>query len=176
MGKKIGKGECWDLAEQALKNAGAKTSNDLGPVEDDTDYIWGQEIADVKDVEPGYILQIRDHVVAITTVTEYTFSDGSGGIDTVPSPMSLTRPHHTAIADGKLDADGAIKTLEQNVDPAGKVLQNKKIYTRDIPPVTTKSYVTKFNPNTKKMEKAEVTTTVTVKVTGKIWVYKPISK
>jgi hypothetical protein len=40
LGHKIGRGECWDLGEQALKQAGAQTSNDLGPVEADSDYIW----------------------------------------------------------------------------------------------------------------------------------------
>src|SRR5205823_13882876 len=54
LGKKIGKGECWDLAEQALKQAGAQTSNHLGPVEQDSDYIWGDSI-DIKDVIPGEI-------------------------------------------------------------------------------------------------------------------------
>jgi hypothetical protein len=32
LGKKVGAGECWDLGESALKQAGAQTSNDLGPL------------------------------------------------------------------------------------------------------------------------------------------------
>ena len=51
LGKKVGRGECWDLAEQALKQAGAQTSNDLGPVGDDTDYIWGEKVKNNKDVQ-----------------------------------------------------------------------------------------------------------------------------
>jgi hypothetical protein len=67
LGKKVGKGECWDLAESALRHAGAQTSNDLGPLGDDTDYIWGDPI-NIKDVIPDDILQFRDHEV--TTITE----------------------------------------------------------------------------------------------------------
>jgi len=48
-----GKAECWDLAEKALQQAGAQTSTDLGPVGADTNYIWGEPIKDIKDVEPG---------------------------------------------------------------------------------------------------------------------------
>jgi hypothetical protein len=73
LGQKIGRGECWDLGEQALKQAGAHTSNDLGPIGDDTDYIWGEPISDVKDIEIGDLLQLRDHVVITTTETKYTF-------------------------------------------------------------------------------------------------------
>jgi len=35
LGKKVGAGECWDLGESALKQAGAQTSNDLGPLSTD---------------------------------------------------------------------------------------------------------------------------------------------
>ena len=41
---KVGRGECWDLGEAALKQAGASTSNDFGPVGADTDYVWGDPI------------------------------------------------------------------------------------------------------------------------------------
>jgi hypothetical protein len=37
LGHKIGRGECWDLGEAALKQAGASTSSDLGPLGADTD-------------------------------------------------------------------------------------------------------------------------------------------
>jgi hypothetical protein len=108
LGKKVGAGE-WDLGESALKQAGAQTSNDLGPVGDDTDYIWGDQI-DMKDVQPGDIIQFRDHDVTTTTETEYTFSDGTSINDTKSSVAQ--RGHHTAIVNGKLDANGSLKTLE----------------------------------------------------------------
>jgi hypothetical protein len=170
LGKKIGKGECWDLAEEALKQAGAQTSNNLGPVDPDSDYIWGDSI-DVKDVIPGDILQFRDHEVTTTTETEYTFPDGSSEI--VTETTTAQRPHHTAVVNGKLDADGAVKTLDQHVKPLGKVVQNKKLYTRDVAPVVKKAVEKRKNPTTKKLETAKVTKTVTTTVTGTIWAYRP---
>jgi hypothetical protein len=172
--KTVGKGECWDLAEQALKQAGAQTSNDLGPVEQDTDYIWGAPINDVKDVGPGDILQFRDHVVTTTIKTEYTFSDGSGLVETTEE--TAERGHHTAIVNGKLDGDGAVKTFDQHVRPLGKVVQNKKLHTRDVPPVATKTVEKRRNPTTKKLETAKVTKTIAITVTGTIWAYKPMAK
>jgi hypothetical protein len=172
-GKKVGRGECWDLGEQALKHAGALTSNDLGEVKDDTDYVWGDSI-NVKDVQSGDILQLRDHVVTTTTVTKHTFKDGSWEEET--KTETAVRPHHTAIVNGKLDADGAVKTLEQHVKPRGEVVQDKKLFTRDVPAVQTKKTERRTNPNTKKVETAEVTRTVTITVSGTIWAYRPKSK
>lgn len=173
LGRKVGAGECWDLGEAALKQAGAQTSNDLGPVGDDSDYIWGDEI-DIKDVQPGDILQLRDHEVTTTTDTEYVFPDGSS--EQKSQSVTAARGHHTAIANGKLDADGVVQTLEQHVKPLGEVVQNKRLSTRDIPDVTRKTTEKRANPNTKKIETAKVTTTVTVTVTGTIWVYRPKSR
>lgn len=76
IGRKVGRGECWDLAEAALEQAGARTSNDLGPVGDDADYVWGDAI-DIKDVQAGDILQFRNFDVTTTNHTEYAFADGS---------------------------------------------------------------------------------------------------
>jgi hypothetical protein len=174
LNKQVGKGECWDLAEQALKHAGAETSVDLGPVEDDSDYVWGDEIDHVKDIEPGDILQFRDYEVTTTTETEYTFPDGSGGTEVTTE--TAERGHHTAIANGKLDANGVVKTFEQHVKPSGKVVQNKILYTRDVPPKETHTVVKRTNPDTKKVDTAKVTKKVTVTVSGTIWVYKPKPK
>jgi hypothetical protein len=174
LGKPVGRGECWDLAEEVLKQAGAQTSNDLGPVKGDTDYIWGEPVNDVKDVGPGDILQLRDHVVTTTTETKYSFPDGSWSVET--QEETAQRPHHTAIVNGKLDTDGAVKTLEQHVKPLGKVVQHKKLYTRDVPPVVTKTFEKRRHPTTKKIGAAEVTKTVTITVTGTIWAYKPKPK
>lgn len=82
VGKQVGRGECWDLGEEALKQAGAMTSNDLNPGVDqstfeDLDYVWGDEITNLKDVQRGDILQIRDHLITTITVTEIAFTDGS---------------------------------------------------------------------------------------------------
>jgi hypothetical protein len=173
VGKKVGRGECWDLGEEALKQAGAQTSNDLGPVGDDEDYVWGDPI-DIKDLDPGDVLQLRAHVAKTTTETEYTFSDETEVTDS--TEVSAERGHHTVIVNGKLDAEGAVKTLEQHVKPLGKVVQNKKLYTRDVPPVVTKTFEKRTNPTTKKVETVEVTKTVTITVSGTIWAYRPKPK
>jgi hypothetical protein len=174
LGTKIGRGECWDLGEEALKQAGAYTSNDLGPVKPNSNYVWGDLIKDVKGVEPGDILQIRDHVVKTLTVTEYKFRDGS--TITTTQETTAKRGHHTAIVNAKMDANGAVKTLEQHVRPKGDVVQNMVLYTRDIPAVETKSSEKQKHPRTQKIETAEATKKVTIKVTGTIWPYRPKPK
>jgi len=58
-GRKIGRGECWDLADQALRHAGASSSTTTG---DDDNYEWG-DVVEIKDLIPGDILQLRDWVV-----------------------------------------------------------------------------------------------------------------
>ena len=48
LGKQVGDGECWTLAEKALAQAGAQTSNDImgaSNVTPDADYVWGDAIA-----------------------------------------------------------------------------------------------------------------------------------
>ena len=55
LGQKVGRGECWDLGEGALKQAGAATSNDLGPVEADTNYVWGDSVDLSKVVDDSFV-------------------------------------------------------------------------------------------------------------------------
>jgi hypothetical protein len=66
-GQQVGAGECWDLANQALKKAHALSSEDLGPMDADADYVWGAPVQ-LKDVIPGDVLQFRDF--SITTTVE----------------------------------------------------------------------------------------------------------
>jgi len=174
LGHKIGRGECWDLGEQALKQAGANTSNDLGPVGDDTDYIWGDPISAISKIEPGDILQIRDHLVTTKTMIEYVFKDGS--TETETNERTAKRGHHTAIVNGKLDANGGVRTLEQHVRPGGDIVQNMYLPTRDVPETVTKSTEQRKHPRTKQLERVSVTKTVTVTVTGTIWPYHPKAK
>lgn len=174
VGKQIGRGECWDFAEQALAQAGAKTSTDLGPVGVDIDYVWGDLRNDAKDIQAGDILQLRDYVVTTTTTTTYTYPDGSTDEDT--DTQTLERPHHTAIAKGQIDAKGVLRTFEQNVDPLGKIVQNQRIPTRDsttVVPVVVKKHL---NSNSGKVEVAKVQKTIDVSTTGTIWIYKPLTK
>ncbi len=173
LGHKVGRGECWDLGEESLKHAGASTSSDLGPVEADTNYVWGDPI-DLAKVEPGDILQIRNHLVTTTTTTQYTFKDGS--VVTEKQERTAKRGHHTAIVNGMADADGRLPTLEQHVKPLGDIVQNMYLYTRDVPEVVTKSTGRYKNPGTRQLERADITKTVTITVTGTIWPYRPKPK
>jgi len=174
LGHKIGRGKCWDLGEQALKQADANTSNDLGAVGEDTDYVWGDPISDLNQIEPGDILQIRDHLVTTETTIEYLFKDGSKIEE--KSERTAQRGHHTAIVNGKLDANGGVKTLEQHVKPRGDVVQDMYLYTRDVPSVTTKTVGQYKHPRTKQLERVNITKTVTITVTGTIWPYHPKAK
>jgi len=174
LGQKIGHGKCWDLGENALKQAGASTSNDLGPVGDDTDYVWGDAISDLNQIEPGDILQIRDHLVTTDIKIEYRFQDGSTVVET--DERTAKRGHHTAIVNGKLDANGGVKTLEQHVKPRGDVVQDMYLYTRDVPAVTTKTIGQYKHPRTKHLERVSITKTVTISVTARIWPYHPKTK
>ena len=173
-GKKIGRGTCWDLGEAALKGAGAQTSNDLGPVGDDTDYVWGDPIPDLKDVQPGDILQIRDHVVTTVTTKHIVFADGST-LD-ITDEREAKRGHHTAIVNEAPTSDGRIATLEQHVKPRGDVVQHLVLVTRGQPATKKITHEMHKHPRTKKAEKATVTTTTKINVEGTIWAYRPKPK
>lgn len=174
LGRQVGRGECWDLAEHALRQADALTSNDLmTKVEDDSDYVWGDAIENLKDVRPGDILQFRDHRVVETVTTVARFPDGAWAEETEETSMS--RGHHTAIVENTPDADGAIGTFEQHVKPLGKVVQRKMLYTRDLERVQVRKQ-TRRHPASKRLEMASVTTTRSLVVTGRVWAYRPRPK
>jgi hypothetical protein len=109
--------------------------------------------------------------VTTTTVTKCTFSDSTWEDET--KELVAERPHHTAIANEKLGADGSLTILEQQ---KGEKVHNDRLFTQDVPPVETKNVQKKLNPTTKKIETANVTKTVTTTVTGTTWVYRPKPK
>lgn len=178
VGKQVGRGECWDLGEEALKQAGAMTSNDLNPGVDqstfeDLDYVWGDEITNLKDVQRGDILQIRDHLITTITVTEIAFTDGSTVVER--ATRVAKRGHHTAIARSTPDVDGVVKTYEQHVN-GRNVVQKLHLHTRSMPEAVTRSTGKRRHPKTGKLETVKVRTAVTVEVSGKIWAYRPKPK
>ena len=101
--KRVGRGECWDLADQALRAAGAQSSEPTG--KRDEDYVWGKEISLLK-VQPGDILQFRSYVAK----ADYVFPSGADGFDT----LSRGSPNHTAIV-GKIVQPGLVYVFEQNI-------------------------------------------------------------
>lgn len=148
-GKKVGTGECWDLAEFALKQAGANTSNDLGTVTADADYIWGKKIT-AGQAQPGDIIQYRN----FSFTKKVTKPDGSW------SEMTGGYSHHTAIIT-QVGTHGYIKVLEQNVKKKG--LLRRYVVPNDI---YLKSVSFRQNNGTQ----------IAIQVTGKFWVYRPIKK
>ncbi|WP_020394442.1 CHAP domain-containing protein [Thiolinea disciformis] len=155
--KRVGKGQCWDLAESVLTKAGAKTSKMYYTGEKknfgDADYVWGKPITQ-KELQAGDVIQFRDYEVKLEK------PDGSW--------KSIERPHHTAIVES-INEDGSIIVIEQNIQakyasasfegPIGKdlVVRKSKLFFSD----------TTIEENREK---------ITITVTGQIWFYRPQPK
>ena len=144
-GERVGDGECFTLADRALRGAGARSAADYGSVTPDADYVWGTSIA-VSQLQPGDIIQFRGYRYDREVVTEG--SDGT--IDTAEDYQE--RPHHTAIVES-VGANGAVTVLEQNAPEGSPVTRNQLFLTGG----TTTSGRTR--------------TTITVQ--GNVWCYRP---
>jgi hypothetical protein len=105
-GKKVKRGECWDLAQQALKSAGAKASDEYGKVTATADYVWGTPIT-LGSARAGDIIQFKNYEVEIKF--KLTKPDGSA----YNGFVTLGAPHHTAIVES-VGANGEIMVWEQN--------------------------------------------------------------
>jgi hypothetical protein len=172
-GKTVGSGECWELANAALGKAGGQSSADFGPTDDDADYVWGDPVANLKDVLPGDILQFRDYVITVTVTTEASWNDGAEWSDTQVKEVS--RPHHTAIVSAN-QGNGVLTIYEQNVEPLGRVVQLHTLNTADIAPATKKlkkKVKRPVAPRKGLLEMADVVETTSLEVSGKIWAYRP---
>lgn len=145
-GQKVGDGECFALADRALKNAGAKSASAYCTVAPDVDYIWGDAVSPA-DVRAGDIIQFRDYRFDREVVTQQS----GGGSDTVTDFQERT-PHHTAIVE-RNDGGAAITVLEQNVD--GSPVVRTQLFFKNTGPATVGNKTT------------------TIKVSGKFWFYRP---
>jgi hypothetical protein len=166
-GHKVGSGECWDLADAALRKAGAKSSDDLGPSGKDVDYVWGDPVQ-LKDALPGDILQFRDFTITTETVTEAEFIDGSATTRT--RTETKNRGHHTAIVD-QVQGPATFQILEQHVKPLGPVVQRHVIQT--VSGETTKTTNQQARTLRGKLQSAKVIQTVRIKVSGTVTAYRP---
>lgn len=144
MGQRVGDGQCFALADLALRRAGAKTAADYGPVVPDADYVWGSEVS-LAGVKPGDIIQFRDYRYDKSVVIE-----DAKGVDKKTSFEE--RPHHTAIVE-RVGADGVVTVLEQN-SPEGSAVHRSTLYFKDT-------------------EVEDGNKTTTVSVTGTFWFYRP---
>jgi hypothetical protein len=96
MNKKVGRGECWDLAAEALNSVGASW---------DQDFKFGREINPNKDcVYPGDIMQFTDVTV------EYAIGN---------KRFKETMAQHTAII-YKVNGTGDYVIADQNTTTHGK--------------------------------------------------------
>lgn len=145
MGTRHGNGECFTLADDALKKAGAKSAADFGTVTEDADYVWGTAVK-LGDVKPGDLIQFRNYQYVRTIKT--TNADGSWS----EKDEKEGRPHHTAIVE-QVNGDGSIVVLEQNARKGDPVARNTLFF---------KSGTTESD-NTK----------TTVKVAGTFRFYRP---
>jgi hypothetical protein len=172
-GQQVGRGDCYDLADHALKHAGAKSAPNFGKITKNANYIWGKEIKLI-DARSGDILQLRKHKIKIITVkkTKKSYKKGGWDEEEKTSERDYKRGHHTAIvAENK--GNGVFIIFEQHVRPPGESVVSKKVQRNTI-------YVTEIKNGPKKTVqmqggvKIEVTTITTIKVTGKMWAYRAL--
>ena len=116
MGTHHGDGQCFTLADDALKKAGAKSAADFGTVTDDADYVWGTAVK-LSDVKPGDFIQFRNYSYERKIRTDNP--DGTWS----ESEDKKGRPHHTAIVE-QVNGDGSLVVLEQNAPKGDPVARN----------------------------------------------------
>jgi len=161
-GRRVGGGECFDLADQALRHAGAKSAADYGSVTPSANYVWGRATT-VAHARAGDIIQFRNFRCTVTTVTTTHTDQPNGGHqeETETQTETKSRPHHTAIVDS-VGSHGEMTVLEQNVGGVRSVVRNNLFFTsRTVPPRTTR------NGN------QTITVRRTISVTGQVWFYRP---
>ena len=164
LGHRVGHGECWDLADRALRDAGARSSTTTGR---NDDYVWGDPVA-LNAVTPGDILQFRNYVVITKTKTEVTFDNGGGSVN--DEETDAVRGHHTAIVESV--GAGALVVFEQHVKPLGAKVQRHTVPIVASGPTTTTTHKLMVSPSGV-MRSAKVVTTITITIQGKVWAYHP---
>jgi hypothetical protein len=164
VGKRVGGGECWELADRALRQAGARSSTTTGQ---EDNYDWGTPVTPVQAVVPGDILQFRNHVVKTTGTT--TYPDQS----TESTESTDFRPHHTAIVAASHGAKGLL-ILEQNLRKVAPV-QRSVLHLANGVTKTESKTISEAGPGGKK-RLVPVVVTTTVEVSGLVWAYRAEAK
>jgi hypothetical protein len=152
IGQQVGDGECFALADQALRHAGAGSAADFGPVGADTDYIWSSQTASAANAQAGDIIQFRNFTVETRTDN----ADGSW------QTTSESRPHHTAVVVSN-DGAGNLTILEQNVQIGGTSGQARRTVRQNQIPVSSGT-------------RSRGTSTITIQVSGTMVVYRPVPR
>src|SRR5262245_4167881 len=102
-GERVGDGQCFALADRALRGAGARSADHYGTITGDADYVWGTPVG-LADVRAGDVIQFRNY----EWLKRVDRDDGSFRVD------GGVRPAQRAIV-GSFDASGAVMVLELNV-------------------------------------------------------------
>lgn len=101
MGQQVGNGECWTLANEALKAVGARHPGTC---------VWGRPLQPDEEVYPGDVIQFT-----------------SVKLETRTSKQTLGMPNHTAIV-GQVVSPGVYLILQQNTGgKTGKVVSQGTI-------------------------------------------------
>ncbi len=110
LGKKVDRGECWDLAFLALKYAGAKTPSGGfdGDSSDPKLYIWSSKTKNYAGSIPGDIIQYNNYKFSISAKNEPNKGEWSGMYE-----YQLGVPQHTQILKSK-GSNGEAFVYEQN--------------------------------------------------------------
>ena len=164
-GQQVGSGECFDLADQALRAAGARSAADFGTITPTANYVWGASVTRSQAIA-GDIVQFSNYRVTVTTVTVTRTTYPNGGFDEQQQTQteSQSRPHHTAIIES-VGLNGQMTVLEQNVGTGSTARQGQRndlyFVTRSDTPQITRN--------------GNQTTTVTrsYAVQGTVWFYHP---
>jgi len=165
LGQQVGRGECWDLIDHALRAAGARSSTTTGR---DDDYVWGRLIR-LEEVSPGDVLQFRDFVITTKVDRVIKFPDGRISADMVETVAR--RPHHSAIVH-HVDGGGQFRVYEQHVKPSGNRVQDHLVSTNSIA-TTRKTTHELVDAGGGRLSTATVETTTTITVSGAVWAYHP---
>jgi len=145
-GSRVGKGECFDLVDTALRGAKAKSAADYGKISRNADYTWGTPVT-LTGLQSGDVIQFRNYSYDSTVVTK---TDKA----TTTEEVGQDRPHHSAIVES-VGENGAVTVLEQNA-PDGSPVTRTVLYFKDSTTTSGKS-------------------TTTIKVKGKFWFFRPAS-
>jgi hypothetical protein len=152
IGQRVGDGECFALADQALRHVGAGSAADFGSVGTDTDYIWSSQTVTATNAQAGDIIQFRNFTVATRT----------DNVDGSWQTRSESRPHHTAVVVSN-DGAGNFTILEQNVQIGGTSGQARRTVRQNQIPVSSGT-------------RPQGTSTITVQVSGTLIIYRPVSR
>lgn len=145
-GQPVGDGQCFALADLALKGLGAKSAADFGTVTAEADYKWGAPVS-LANVRPGDIVQFRNFKSTRRDDAE------DGGFKEFTQQRG--RPNHTAIV-VSVDGNGLLTVIEQNAPPGSRVHETQLGFSS-----------TSFQT---------ATTTVTITTSGTVWFYRPQPK